>query len=1051
MGLILANNAATTVPGALSSTATSLTVTSGTGALFPILGSGDFFYATIQSITNAFEVVKVTARADDTMTIVRGQEGTLAIPFPANSRFELRVTAKNITDLVVHNLGISPGEFGAQGDGVADDTAALKATFDYAMPRGLTVILKGTYLVSDYISSFTTFASADLHIICEGNVRINVSGSATPFTGLLYCQSTAANNVSITGGSLTIDANNKTGEVIYIRHYAASQGGQVSLTCPVTVLNAKQAANDMSETAGITVIGDYASVVMVQPTVKNVSRINPAAACAGITIAGFSGDVALYSPRTENILTAGTAAVPSGADADGIKVFGKGNVPANARTEGRAVIYSPILIDCQGRGFKSQCSDTTVIRPYIKHQMVVVMNNGHDFDFQKGNGLVVEPEFEYRLNGATSPIAPGNSFTPVSFQQNITGFPMYAKCTGGVLKTECELRQFGYAFHNVGGSLIAGDSYAETEFDGLRVEHIGSFTGNVFSRCVIETAMAPIVDKTTETKLIVRNISGPFNTSALGYTGYTSGDLSAKLTIEVTDIFATLDPSGANRTRVFQALSGNFITSIKSFIFRNINGLVPLADNGFPVDFRTLKAGSQFFVEIGDITQTNNPSWGSSGYALVECIADNFAKSPDEAFTRVIVSSGNFSETVFFTRNGGATWASSIRPDRTTSLGTEALNSTNMTGADNTAVGFRALQSNTSGGTNTAVGSQAVQGNTTGIQNTGVGHNAFQNSTTGSSNSAVGAFALRNNTTGNANTAVGLSALQNNTTGSDNTAVGTNALLSTTTANFNTAVGREALRYFDTANNTAVGAFALEGSTTVANNTGSTLTAFGYLALRRNTSGNNNVAISRALENNTTGSSNVAVGASALSANTTGSSNTAIGLNALLNTTTGLLNEAVGTNALRENVTGQLSTAVGSDALRRFVSAGNQVAIGHRALFGGDATPANNTGANNIAIGYQAGDAITTGSTNLVIGYNIDVDSATANNQINIADRYFHDRIRLLERTSDPAKPAEGNMIVWMSDGTGLGDDGDIIIASTAGGVTNYAILFDHSAGTLWP
>jgi hypothetical protein len=33
------------------------------------------------------------------MTLVRGQEGTLAIPFPANSRIELRVTAENISIL----------------------------------------------------------------------------------------------------------------------------------------------------------------------------------------------------------------------------------------------------------------------------------------------------------------------------------------------------------------------------------------------------------------------------------------------------------------------------------------------------------------------------------------------------------------------------------------------------------------------------------------------------------------------------------------------------------------------------------------------------------------------------------------------------------------------------------------------------------------------------------------------------------------------------------------------------------------------------------------
>ena len=47
-------------------------------------------------MNNHFEIVKVTARADDTMTIVRAQEGTLAIPFPANSRFEIRVTVENI-------------------------------------------------------------------------------------------------------------------------------------------------------------------------------------------------------------------------------------------------------------------------------------------------------------------------------------------------------------------------------------------------------------------------------------------------------------------------------------------------------------------------------------------------------------------------------------------------------------------------------------------------------------------------------------------------------------------------------------------------------------------------------------------------------------------------------------------------------------------------------------------------------------------------------------------------------------------------------------------
>lgn len=96
MGIKLTNNATALVPLSVSSTQTSLTVTTGKGALFPILGSGDYFFATLSDVNNNFEIVKVTARTDDVMTMVRAQESTLAIPFPANSRFEIRVTVENM-------------------------------------------------------------------------------------------------------------------------------------------------------------------------------------------------------------------------------------------------------------------------------------------------------------------------------------------------------------------------------------------------------------------------------------------------------------------------------------------------------------------------------------------------------------------------------------------------------------------------------------------------------------------------------------------------------------------------------------------------------------------------------------------------------------------------------------------------------------------------------------------------------------------------------------------------------------------------------------------
>jgi hypothetical protein len=100
MGIKLTNNAAALVPSAVTSTQTTLTVAAGKGALFPILGTGDYFFATLMDVSGNFEIVKVTARTDDVMTLVRAQEGTLAIPFPANSRFEHRITAATVQAII---------------------------------------------------------------------------------------------------------------------------------------------------------------------------------------------------------------------------------------------------------------------------------------------------------------------------------------------------------------------------------------------------------------------------------------------------------------------------------------------------------------------------------------------------------------------------------------------------------------------------------------------------------------------------------------------------------------------------------------------------------------------------------------------------------------------------------------------------------------------------------------------------------------------------------------------------------------------------------------
>lgn len=68
----------------------------------------------------------------------------------------------------------------------------------------------------------------------------------------------------------------------------------------------------------------------------------------------------------------------------------------------------------------------------------------------------------------------------------------------------------------------------------------------------------------------------------------------------------------------------------------------------------------------------------------------------------------------------------------------------------------------------------------------------------------------------------------------------------------------------------------------------------------------------------------------------------------------------------------------------------------------------------------------------------------------NVINRFLGSYLMLLERSSDPPEPTEGYGVIWQSDGTGKGNDGDIMIAGQAGGVTKYATLFDHSVGAAW-
>jgi len=98
MSIVWANNASTTIVGAVSPSATQVTVSPGTGVNFPNPAPGNHFVATFydQATKTHNEIVWVTARDavnTDLFTIVRAQEGTTAQTWNTGDVFSNLITA----------------------------------------------------------------------------------------------------------------------------------------------------------------------------------------------------------------------------------------------------------------------------------------------------------------------------------------------------------------------------------------------------------------------------------------------------------------------------------------------------------------------------------------------------------------------------------------------------------------------------------------------------------------------------------------------------------------------------------------------------------------------------------------------------------------------------------------------------------------------------------------------------------------------------------------------------------------------------------------------
>lgn len=164
MTIKLKNNVVGYLATTISASDVGIALQAGNGASFPSLGAGEYFFATLESTGGTVEVVKVTARVGDSMTIVRAQDGSSAAGFAAGSRVEMRVNAQTVIDAV--------------SDGIRETDTSIKLHASTAIPAGGTT---GAGLEFSSATNFGVFfgSGAPTLSAAKGSLYLRSDGSST--------------------------------------------------------------------------------------------------------------------------------------------------------------------------------------------------------------------------------------------------------------------------------------------------------------------------------------------------------------------------------------------------------------------------------------------------------------------------------------------------------------------------------------------------------------------------------------------------------------------------------------------------------------------------------------------------------------------------------------------------------------------------------------------------------------------------------------------------------------------------------------------------------
>lgn len=218
MAQLFTNNAESTLASSITNVATSLTVASGEGARFPSPTGGDYFLLTVFNVVSGneqgWEIVKCTARSGDTLTIVRGQDGTTGAAFSAGAYCSLRVTGEPLTAYEqLRNQKLTLATAQATTSGTSIDFTGIPS-----WAKRITVMVEGMSTNGSDTPGFRLGTSGGIvssGYLGSGSIISNPTITTVYTTGMFYPASSAVNIVSgkATFNLLNQSTNKWVGEI----------------------------------------------------------------------------------------------------------------------------------------------------------------------------------------------------------------------------------------------------------------------------------------------------------------------------------------------------------------------------------------------------------------------------------------------------------------------------------------------------------------------------------------------------------------------------------------------------------------------------------------------------------------------------------------------------------------------------------------------------------------------------------------------------------------------------------------------------------------------